>query len=197
MPMLRIALTGGAATGKGYVLDQFRRAGVPCLVADDLAHGVTAAGTEATAAITARFGAGVIAADGSVNRDALGAVVFADETARRELETIVHPAVYRAIQAGLRAFERAGDLLAVVEIPLLYESGHEKDFDRVIVTSCSPETQCARLIARGMTESRARQVLAAQMSTAEKAAQADFVIQTGGARVETDAQVRDILDQLR
>ncbi|HKF65887.1 MAG TPA: dephospho-CoA kinase, partial [Vicinamibacterales bacterium] len=84
--MLRVALTGGAATGKSYVLDQFRRAGVPVLVADDLAHGVTAAGTEATAAIAARFGADVIRGDGSVNREALGAIVFADDLARRELE---------------------------------------------------------------------------------------------------------------
>src|ERR1041385_596008 len=115
--MLKIALTGGAATGKSFVLEQFHRAGVPTLVADDLAHGVTAAGTEATAAIAARFGADVIAADGSFDRSALGAIVFADAGARRELEAIVHPAVYRAIEAGLRAFEKSGDSIALVEIP--------------------------------------------------------------------------------
>src|SRR4029078_861661 len=81
--MLKIALTGGAATGKSYVLDQFRRAGVPVIVADDLAHGVTAAGTEATAAIAARFGPEVIGADGAVNRQVLGPIVFADAAARR------------------------------------------------------------------------------------------------------------------
>ena len=195
--MLKVALTGGAATGKSYVLDQFRKHGIPCLVADDLAHGMTAAGTEATAAIAARFGAEVIAADGSVNRDVLGSIVFADPEARRALETLVHPGVYRAIQAGLRAFEKGGDSIAVVEIPLLFESGHAKDFDRVIVTACSPETQLARLVERGVSEPRARQVLAAQMPTAEKAARADYVIQTDGAKAETDAQVRDILDKLR
>src|SRR5436853_5401320 len=107
--MLKIALTGGAATGKSYVLEQFRRRGVPCLAADDLAHGVTAAGTEATAAIAARFGVDVIAADGSVDRNVLGPIVFADASARRDLEAIVHPAVYRAIQAGMRGFEKSGD----------------------------------------------------------------------------------------
>ena len=76
--MLKIALTGGIATGKSYVLDQFRRRGVPCLDADALAHGVTAAGTEATAAIAARFGADVLAADGAVDRTKLGPIVFAD-----------------------------------------------------------------------------------------------------------------------
>jgi dephospho-CoA kinase len=195
--MLRVALTGGAATGKSYVLDQFRRAGIPCLVADDLAHGVTAAGTEATAAIAARFGADVIAADGSVDRSALGAIVFADVDARRDLEAIVHPAVYRAIEVGLRAFERSGDPLAVVEIPLLYESGHAGEVDRVIVTTCSDETQLSRLTARGISEARARQVVAAQMPAAEKIARANFVIRTDGEKSQTDAQVRDILSRLR
>jgi dephospho-CoA kinase len=195
--MLRVALTGGAATGKSYVLDQFRRAQVPCLVADDLAHGVTAAGTEATAAIAARFGANVIAADGSVDRSSLGAIVFADPAARRDLEAIVHPAVYRAIQVGLRAFEKSGDPLAVVEIPLLYESGHAGDFDRVIVTVCSDERQLSRLMGRGLTEARARQVIAAQKPTEEKAALADFVVRTDGEKSETDVQVRDILSRLR
>src|SRR5215218_8997302 len=106
--MLKIALTGGIATGKSYVLDQFRRRGVPCLDADALAHGVTASGTEATSAIAARFGAGVLATDGAVDRAKLGPIVFADPAARRDLEAIVHPAVYRAIAAGLRAFEILG-----------------------------------------------------------------------------------------
>jgi dephospho-CoA kinase len=179
------------------VLEQFRRAGVPTLVADELAHGVTAAGTEATAAIAARFGAGVIDADGSVNREVLGPIVFADPAARRELEAMIHPAVYRAIEAGFRAFQKSGDAIALVEIPLLYESGHAKDFDRVIVTSCPPETQVARLVLRGIAEPRARQILAAQKPTAEKASQADYIINTGGTTAETDAQVRDLLQKLR
>src|SRR4051794_19372347 len=107
--MLKIALTGGIATGKSYVLDQFQRRGVPCLDADELAHGVTAAGTEATSAIVARFGVDVLAADGSIDRRKLGPIVFADPSARRDLEGIVHPGVYRAIQAGLRGFELVGD----------------------------------------------------------------------------------------
>jgi len=193
----KVALTGGAATGKSYVLEQFRRRGIPCLVADDLAHGVTAAGTEATAAIAARFGADVIAPDGSVDRNVLGPIVFADPSARRELEAIVHPAVYRAIQVGMRAFEKSGDPLAIVEIPLLYESGHASDFDRVIVTACSEATQMQRLLGRGLSETRARQVLAAQKPTAEKTAVADFVISTEGERSDTDAQVVDVLSRLR
>jgi dephospho-CoA kinase len=196
--MLRVALTGGAATGKSYVLEQFRRAGIPVLIADELAHGVTAAGTEATAAIGERFGADVIGADGSVNREALGAIVFADDAARRQLEAIVHPAVYRAIEAGMRGFAKLGNVpIAVAEIPLLYETGHASDFDRVIVTACADDLQLKRLQARGLSEARARQVVAAQKPTAEKAALADFVIRTDGEKPETNAQVQRVLQALR
>lgn len=196
--MLRIALTGGIATGKSHVLDQFRRRGVPCLDADVLAHGVTAAGTEATAAIADRFGAGVLSADGSVDRRKLGAIVFADPVARHQLEAIVHPAVYGAIAAGLRAFELMGDSpVAVVDVPLLYETGHEKDFDRVIVASCSPEGQLARLRDRGMTDADARQRIAVQWPTEEKASRADFVIRTDGSFEDTDRQVDEVVKDLR
>ena len=194
--MLRIALTGGIATGKSHVLDQFRKRGVPCLDADLLTHGVESAGTEATQAIAARFG-DVLAADGAVDRQKLAPLVFADPGARRDLEAIVHPAVYRAIAAGLRAFELLGGYpLAVVDVPLLYETGHAPDFDRVIVTACPPDFQIARLIERGMSDAEAQQRIAAQWPTEEKAARADFVIRTDGSVEETDEQVDTILTSL-
>jgi dephospho-CoA kinase len=196
--MLKVALTGGIATGKSYVLEQFRRRGVPCLDADALAHGVTAAGTEATTAIAARFGAEVLAADGSVDRKALGPIVFADAAARRELEAIVHPAVYRAIAAGLRAFELLGDgAFAVVDVPLLYETGADTTFDRVIVTACAPDVQLARLIGRGLTDEAAQQRLAAQWPTEQKTSRAHFVINTDGNFEETDRQVDEIYPVLQ
>jgi dephospho-CoA kinase len=195
--MLKVALTGGIATGKSHVLEQFRRRRVPCLDADELTHGVTAAGTEATSAIAARFGAGMLADDGAVDRGKLAPVVFSDPAARRDLEAIVHPAVYRAITAGLHAFETIGSYpMAVVDIPLLYETGHEPDFDQVIVTACAPATQIARLVQRGMPETEARQRLAAQWPTAEKASRADFVISTDGTFEETDEQVRRVFEEL-
>ena len=195
--MLKVALTGGIATGKSYVLDQFRRRGVPCLDADELAHGVTAAGTEATAAIAARFGVEMLAADGSVDRGKLGPIVFADPSARRELEAMVHPGVHRAVAAGVRAFELLGDPLAIVAVPLLYETGGEKDFDRVIVTTCSPEQQMARLRQRGLTDDSARQRLAAQWPTERKTSRADFVITTEGSFGETDEQIAAVIEKLR
>src|SRR4051794_22745728 len=194
--MLKVGLTGGIATGKSYALDQFRRRGVPCLDADELAHGVTSAGTEATAAIAARFGVGILAADGSVDRKKLGPIVFADSSARRDLEGIVHPAVHRAVAAGVRGFERLGDPLVIVDVPLLYETGGEAEFDRVIVTTCTPERQRARLLERGLTADAARQRLDAQWPTEKKAARAHFVITTDGTFEETDAQVEAVLKVL-
>jgi dephospho-CoA kinase len=195
--MLKIALTGGIATGKSYVLDQFQRRGVACLDADELAHGVMAAGTEATAAIAERFGADILAPDGSVDRTKLGPIVFADPSARRDLESIVHPAVYRAIQAGLRGFELVGDgAFAVVAVPLLFETGAEDKFDRVIVTACSPETQVSRLRERGLSEEAARQRLAAQWPTEKKAARAHHVVNTDGTFEDTKRQVDGIYQAL-
>ena len=188
--MLKVGLTGGIATGKSYVLERFRRLGVPCLDADALAHGVMAPGTEPTRAIAARFGADILDVDGAVNRKKLGAIVFADASPRRDLEAIVHPAVYRAIAAELRAFELIGDApLAVVDVPLLYETGHAGDFDRVVATVCPPATQLSRLVDRGLSHADARQRLAAQMPAEEKAARADFLIRTDGTPGDTDAQV--------
>jgi dephospho-CoA kinase len=196
--MMKVALTGGIATGKSHVLEQFRRRGVPCLDADTLAHGVTASGTEATAAIAARFGADILAPDGAVDRAKLGPIVFADLSARRDLEAIVHPAVYRAIAAGVRAFELLGnDPFAVVAVPLLYETGAEKDFDRVVVTACSLQTQLGRLRERGMLEDAARQRIAAQWPTEQKTSRADFVVNTDGTFEETNAQIDEIFRSLR
>ena len=194
--MLRVALTGGIATGKSHVLDQLRKRGIPCVDSDALVHGVTSAGTEATAAIADRFGRDILAPDGSVNRAKLGPIVFADPAARKDLEAIVHPGVYRAIAASLRGFELLGEYpFAVVDVPLLYETGAEKDFDRVVVTACSPDLQLARLRERGMSETEARQRLAAQWPTDEKAARADFVIRTDGAFEDTDRQVADLVQR--
>lgn len=195
--MRKVGLTGGIATGKSYVLGQFRRRGFPCLDADELAHGVMAAGTEASRAIADRFGPDVLTPEGAVDRARLGPQVFADAAARRDLEAIVHPAVYRAIEAAVRGLERIGAGAAViVDVPLLYETGHANDFACVIVTACPVEVQLERLTKRGMTEADARQRLAAQLPTSEKAGRADFVIQTGGSHEETDRQVEEIARQL-
>ena len=196
--MIKVALTGGIATGKTYVAAKLRARGIPVLDADALAHGVMAAGTEATAAIAERFGDDVLAADGSVNRARLGPIVFADPSARKALEAIVHPAVHRATEAGIRAFELTGDYpIAVVDVPLLFETGGEKRFDKVIVTVCPVDTQIARMKERGLTEEAARQRIAAQLPSEAKSARADFVIDTSGTFEQTDRQIDACLAALR
>lgn len=196
--MRKVALTGGIATGKSYVLERFRRRGVPCLDADELAHGAMVAGGEVTSAIAQRFGPHVLDELGAVDRRVLGPIVFADPEARRDLERLVHPVVYRAIAAGLRAFERIEQpSFAVVAVPLLYETGHEREFDAVIATLCRPETQLSRLLERGLSESEARRRMAAQHTAEAKAARASYVIRTDGTYAESDQQVDEAIRLLR
>src|SRR5262249_23938184 len=121
--MLRVALTGGIATGKSYVAKRLVALGIPMIDADSLAHGAMAAGTQATAAILFRFGAHVARPDGSIDRTKLWPIVFTDAAARRDLEAIVHPGVYRAIATALDAFDAGGvERLVIVDIPLLFET---------------------------------------------------------------------------
>jgi len=136
MALLRVALTGGIATGKSYVRTRLAEHGIPTLDADVLAREAVAAGSSGLAAVAARFGTGVLLPDGSLDRRALGAVVFADAQARADLEAIIHPRVRDATTTWLDRLAAAGESLAVVDIPLLYETGRDHDFDRVIVTSC-------------------------------------------------------------
>ena len=195
--MLRVALTGGIATGKSHTLERLSRLGVPCLDSDTLVHGVMAPGTEATRAIAARFGNAVIDAHGAVDRRQLAPIVFADAQARSELESLVHPAVYRAVTAGLKGFELTGAAMAVVGIPLLYETGRADDFDSVVATVCGRSTQLNRLEARGLSAREAELRLAAQMPADEKAARADLVIDTNGSVQDTDAQIEQVFRQLQ
>ena len=197
--MLRVALTGGIATGKSYVRERLEGMGVPTIDADVLARDVVEPGQPALDAIVARFGPGVLQPAGTLDRAALARHVFADADARRDLERIVHPAVYGAIRAWLVELAAAGCVpFAVADIPLLYETGRQGDFDAVVVTACAPEVQVQRVVARdGATADQARQRLAAQWPIADKAARADFVIDTGGTFAETDRQVDAVCDALR
>ncbi|MGE4054941.1 MAG: dephospho-CoA kinase [Vicinamibacterales bacterium] len=188
--MLTAALTGGIATGKSYVRARLERLGAACLDADQIAHGIMAPGTEAAQAIAERFGSAVLAPDGSVNRSVLGPLVFRDDEARRSLEAIVHPAVWRNVHVALRALKIAENpRVAIVEIPLVYETGHAAEFDRIIATICAPPVQIDRLVERGLSEDEAHRRVAAQMPSEEKARLADYVVDTGQTFEETDRQV--------
>jgi dephospho-CoA kinase len=188
--MLKVALTGGIATGKSYVLARLKDRGIPTIDADDIVHEALGPGTVIAETIRGRFGDSFLKADGSVDRARLAAEIFSHPEARRQLEALVHPVVYEAIGRWFDALNRP---LGVASIPLLYETDREQDFDFVVVTSCPPDVQRQRLLERGgISEEQAEQRIAAQLPAEEKAARGDYVIRTGGSMPETDRQVDDL-----
>ncbi len=196
--LLRVALTGGIATGKSYCLTRFAELGAPTIDADVLAHRAVAPGTPGFDAVVARFGRELLHPHGEIDRAGLGRLVFADANARHDLEAIIHPAVYREIDQWFGSFTASGrSQAAIADIPLLFETGREASFDRVIVAACPAETQVTRVMARNkLSEAEARQRVASQMPIQEKRQRADFVIDTSGERSQTDAQVRAIWNAL-
>ena len=200
---LRVALTGGIATGKSHCLRAFAALGVATLDADVLARQAVEPGTAGLAAVVARFGRSVLRPDGALDRAALGRIVFDDAAARRDLEAIVHPIVYQAIKDfGSHFYElRKNDFrspFSLVDIPLLFETGHEKDFDRVVVAACRPAQQLERLRARdGLDEADARRRIEAQLPIDDKVRRADFVIDTSGSVAETNRQVVEVFERLK
>ncbi len=195
--MVRVALTGGIATGKSAVLRRLQARGVPVIDADVLAREVVAPGTDGFTAVVDRFGAEVVGADGALDRRALGAMVFADAGARADLEAIIHPAVYRRITEWFSSLP-ADTAVAVADIPLLFETGRAADFDRIVIAACPPEEQVRRVRARdGVSRADAEARLAAQWPIGQKIALADHVIWTTGTHEETDAKVDELLQALR
>jgi len=192
--MLKVALTGGIATGKSYVLAKLRDRGVATIDADDIVHAQLGPRTATTKTIAAQFGKALLKPDGSVDRGLLGARVFSDPATRLAIEAIVHPVVYNEIG---RWFETLDRPIGVASIPLLFETGRQGDFDFVVVTACTPEQQRERLVERDrMTEAEARRRIAAQMPSDEKAKRANYVIMTGGSKLATDKQVEELLVEL-
>jgi dephospho-CoA kinase len=195
--MLRVALTGGIATGKSFCLGLFGSLGVPVIDADLLSRAAVAPGSAALSAVASRFGPSVLAPDGTLDRAALGRIVFGDRAARADLEAIVHPEVYRRI-SGWFVTLPAGTRLAIADIPLLFETGHEHDFDRVIVCACDPAEQLRRVMARDrLSEREARARLDAQWPIAAKIRRADHVIVTDRTIAETESQVRTLYERLK
>ena len=200
---LLAGLTGGIATGKSTVSTMFAHLGAKIIDADVLAREVVAPGQPAHAAIVAEFGPEVLQPDGYLDRKRLGAIVFGDADRRKRLEAITHPAIRTRWQRILSHYEEeefAG--LVIWDVPLLIEAGGYKQVDRVVVVITDEATELARLMARdGTDEAPARARMASQMPVAEKARHAHYVIDNGGTRAETQAQVRRVygalLDELR
>jgi dephospho-CoA kinase len=193
-----VGLTGGIATGKTTFAEALRARGVPVVDADALARAAVAAGTPALAEIARAFGPAVLAADGSLDRKAMAALVFADPAARRRLEAITHPAVRRAMAEETARLAARGHPLAFYDTPLLYEVGLDRQLDSVVVVWAPPDAQRARLAARdGLAPADAEARLAAQLPVDEKAARADFVVENVGAPAELGPKADRLLADLR
>jgi dephospho-CoA kinase len=190
MTMFVLGLTGSLGMGKSTTAKFFAEEGVPVHDADAAVHRLYEG--EAVAPIEAAFPG--TTADGKVDRDRLAQQVLGDSDAIARLEQIVHPLVTRSRERFLAEAERNGAAIAVLDIPLLFETGGERRCDAVVVVSAPAEVQRERAFARaGMTEEKFQAILAKQMPDAEKRARADFVVDSGQGFDAARAQVREIL----
>lgn len=176
--MLVIGLTGGIGCGKSAVTDLFEQLGVAVIDADKVAREVVEPGQPALALIEQRFGSGVLASDGSLNRRKLREIVFDDQQARQDLESILHPRIRESMRRRLEALKAP---YAILSIPLLQETGQVDTVDRVLVVDCTEEVQIERVRKRDRIRSEdVRAILAAQSSRVERLQIADDVIENSG-----------------
>ena len=188
--MIRIALTGSIGMGKSTVAKMFERAGVPLFDADAEVRRLQGLGGALVEAIERRFPGSV--RSGAIDRDALSALVLGRPDELAALEAIVHPEVQRAREQFIA--DHGGAPALLFDIPLLFETGGEGAFDKVITVSAPPEIQRERVLARaGMTADKLDAILARQMPDKDKRERSDFVIETGGTLAETERQVEHIL----
>ena len=187
--MLLVGLTGGIGSGKSTVARLLEKRGAVVFDADLLAREAVEPGTPGHAAVIERFGADVLAPGGELDREALASVVFADPSARRDLEEIVHPEVRRLFAEGSEAY-RDTDRVVVFSAPLLVETGMHTAFEILVVVSATVATQIERLMRqRGMSEGSIRARIDAQAPLEDKAAVADFLVDNEGMLDELESQV--------
>ena len=188
--MITLALTGSIGMGKSTVAAMFAEAGIPTFDADAVVRQLQGPGGRLVPLIEARFPG--TTRGGAVDREALSATVLGDRDALAALEAIVHPAVHH--ERSRFIVEHADAPALLFDIPLLFETGGDEAFDKVIVVSARPELQRERVLSRpGMTEQKFEQILSRQLPDEEKRARADFVVDTSGKLDETRAQVGNIL----
>ncbi len=194
--MLLVGLTGGIGSGKSTVARMLEERGAVVFDADLLAREAVEPGTPGHTAVLERFGADVLAPGGELDREALASIVFADPSARRDLEQIVHPEVRRLFAEGSEAY-RDTDRIVVFSAPLLVESGMHTAFEILVVVSATVATQIERLMRqRGMSEAAIRARIDAQAPLEDKAAVADFLVDNGGTLAELESQVERLWHDL-
>jgi dephospho-CoA kinase len=197
--MLKVGLTGSIAVGKSYVVSVLAELGCVTFDADKIAHSVMEPGRPAYEDIAREFGDSVLAPDGSIDRQKLGAIVFADEVRRMRLNEIVHPRVFEEQNRLLHAAEaKDPDGIAIIDAALMIESGGYKRFDKLIVVHCDSETQIERLMQRNqISREDAERRIGAQMSSEEKRRYGDFEIDTWGTHDDTRERVGAVHSRLQ
>ena len=190
--MIVLGLTGSIGMGKSTTAAMFAEEGALVWNADEAVHRLYARGGAAVAPVGEAFAGAVV--EGAVDRARLAEILGQDEAAFRRLEQIVHPLVLRDRLEDLAAADSAGIALAVLDIPLLFETGGDAAVDAVVVATASPEIQAERVLARpGMTRERFDAILARQLPDAEKRRRADFIVDTGQGMDAARARVREIV----
>ena len=198
--MLRVGLTGGIGSGKSEVSRRLAAHGAVIIDADVAARRVVDPGTPGLAQIAEAFGPGVLRPDGALDRERLGAIVFADPAQLARLNAITHPLIVQWMQAAEHAAAEAaeGDLIVVYDVALIAESGRWADYDLIIVVDVPPEVQIDRLVGqRGMAPDQARARLAAQASREQRLALADLIIDNSGSLEDLDRRVAEVWTDLQ
>jgi dephospho-CoA kinase len=196
--VLKIAITGGAGSGKSTVARMFAELGAEVLDADQVSREAVVVGAPAWQELRRLYGEDYFNPDGTLNRSRLAQRVFNDPEERRRLEGLIHPLVVQGIMARAAALEGRGVQLVMVEVPLLYESGREAGFDRVIVVSAPEPERIRRLRERDRRgEAEIRGILQAQWPLKDKVARADYVVDNGGELGRTRQQVKNIWEKLK
>ena len=197
--MLRVGLTGSIAVGKSYVASVFAELGCHVLDADHTAREVVLPGSAGLAAVVNAFGDEVLNPEGTLNRQQLGALIFADENKRQQLNHILHPFIIARQDEILREWEKEDpDGIGIVDAALMIESGGYKRFDKLIVVHCRPEVQLERLMLRnGLTRDEAQRRVDSQMPQEEKQKFADYLIDTSDGHELARARTIEVYNQLR
>jgi dephospho-CoA kinase len=190
--MKTFGLTGGIGMGKSAVTKILCERGVPVVDTDLLAHQIVQPGSPILEKIRREFGNEIVGPDGRLRRDELAKIIFADATARKKLEDIMHPPIRELWLAQIEQWRGEQKPFAIVVIPLLFETSAEKYFDEIVCVACSAETQRQRLLERGWTSGQIEQRIAAQWSIEEKIATANFVVWTEGGLDVLEEQLKRI-----
>ncbi|KAJ7031129.1 dephospho-CoA kinase-domain-containing protein [Mycena alexandri] len=195
--MLVVGLTGGIATGKSSVSNLLKSKQIPVVDADILARQVVEPGTPALAKIVSFFGPEILQSDGTLDRKKLGSVIFNDEVKRRKLNSIVHPAVRRAMLWGVIKHWLRGSKYCILDVPLLIEGGLWKLVGQVVVVHCSAEVQLERLMERdNSSREDATSRLNSQLAIAEKVQYADRIVDNSGSVQDLEAHVNELVESL-